>query len=51
MSDDPIWFRIAFICFFVLGLITLVYTVNECGVKAFFLGNGAPFAAVSGMCE
>lgn len=35
--------------FFGVGL--FAYTIKECGWKALFLGDGAFFAAATGMCE
>jgi hypothetical protein len=34
-----------------LMLSASAYTFSKCGWKALFLGNGAGFAAVSGMCD
>jgi hypothetical protein len=51
LRDIPIWFRVLFAVFLVGGIAIAVYTFKECGARAFLLGNGALYAAVSGMCE
>ena len=35
----------------VLMLSGLAHTFSKCGVKTFFLGSGAIYAAMSGMCD
>ena len=35
----------------VLMLSGLAYTFSKCGAKTFFLGSGAGYAAMSGMCD
>lgn len=42
-----IWFAMCLI----LGTAFLTYTFKECGVKTFLLGNGAVYAAATGMCD
>jgi hypothetical protein len=37
--------------FALLGLSATFYTFSKCGTKAFLLGNGATYAAMSGMCD
>jgi len=37
--------------FAALLLSVIVFTFSKCGTKAFFLGNGAINAAVTGMCD
>jgi hypothetical protein len=49
--DFPLAFRIWFVVCIVLGIVTLFYTLNKCGAKALLLGNGALYAAASGMCD
>ena len=34
-----------------LMLSVLVFTFSKCGTTAFFLGNGATYAAATGMCD
>ncbi len=34
-----------------LMLSSIAYTFSKCGPKAFLLGNGAFYAAMSGMCD
>jgi hypothetical protein len=51
LRDIPIWFRILFVVFFIIGVAFAVFTFKECGVKALFLGNGATYAAMTGMCD
>lgn len=41
---------IAFV-FVLIGVLTTAYSFKECGAKAFFLGNGGFYAAITGMCE
>ena len=33
-----------------ISVMTVVYVFQTCGVQAFFLGNGALYAARTGMC-
>ena len=33
-----------------ISIMTVVYVFQTCGVQAFFLGNGALYAARTGMC-
>ena len=47
----PFWFKILAAVFLVIGIAAAVFTFQECGVKALFLGNGAAYAAMSGMCD
>lgn len=44
----PILFAAAVLIF---GVVTAVYTFNACGWKTLVLGDGAPIAAVMGMCD
>jgi hypothetical protein len=34
-----------------LMLSIIVFTFSKCGTKTFFLGNGATYAAATGMCD
>lgn len=47
----PTWFKILFVVFLVLGIASAVFTFQKCGTRAFLLGNGAGYAALSGMCD
>ena len=40
---------IGFVLF--LAFSSLFYTFSKCGWSTFFLGKGATFAAVTGMCD
>lgn len=37
--------------FVFFAIVMAAFTFQKCGVKALFLGNGATYAAMSGMCE
>lgn len=50
-TSTPLWFRIWMVICLVFGIALTVYTFQECGWKAMFLGNGAAYAAFTGMCE
>ena len=47
----PTWYKIVFAFFTILSIAATIYTFKECGTKAFFLGNGGFYAAISGMCK
>lgn len=49
--DVPVWFRILFLIFFLLGIANAVYTFQECGARALLLGDKAAVAAWLGMCD
>lgn len=51
LDQIPLWFKILSVIFLIVGIASAVYSFKECGTKAFFLGNGAFYAAASGMCE
>jgi hypothetical protein len=50
-QDIPVWFRILFFIFFLLGIANAVYTFQECGARALLLGDKAAVAAWLGMCD
>ena len=45
------WFKILAVVFLVIGIASAVFTFKECGTRALFLGNGATYAAMTGMCD
>lgn len=47
----PFWVKIVAAIFFAISIASAVLTFQECGVKALFLGNGATYAAMTGMCD
>lgn len=47
----PLWFKIWFVICLVVGIAAAIFTFQECGAKALLLGNGAPYAAMTGMCD
>ena len=47
----PLWFKIWFVVCLVVGIATAIFTFQECGARALLLGDGAMYAAVSGMCD
>jgi len=49
--DIPVWFRIGFVIFLILGIATAAFTFEKCGAKALLLGNGGFAAAAMGMCD
>lgn len=49
--DIPIWFKIWMVICLVLGISSMVFVLDKCGPKAFLLGDGAMYAAMSGMCD
>lgn len=49
--DIPTWFKLWAVFCLVAGIATLVYTFSHCGPKALLLGDGALYAAASGMCD
>lgn len=51
LREIPAWMRVVILVVFAAGVVSGVYSFHKCGTKAFFLGNGAFFAAVSGMCD
>lgn len=50
-ADTPKWFRIWMLICLVAGPALLAYSFYECGWKTLLLGNGAAFAAFTGMCQ
>lgn len=47
----PTWFKIVAAIFMLFSVFATVRTFQECGTKTFLLGNGAFYAAVTGMCK
>lgn len=47
----PFWFKILAVVFFVIGIASAVFTFQECGAQALFLGNSGFAAAAMGMCD
>ena len=47
----PNYVKFLAIIFLVLSIAMMVITIQKCGAKTFFLGNGATYAAMSGMCD
>jgi hypothetical protein len=47
----PLWV-VLIVAGTVVGMIFgISYTFSKCGAEAFFMGNGAGYAAISGMCD
>jgi hypothetical protein len=48
----PTWFIVWTVIIVIIGSVTLTYTIQKCGfVQTMLLGNGAVYAAYSGMCD
>ena len=48
----PTWYKIASFLMLIVGISAFAYSVSKCGIgKTFLLGNGALYAAVTGMCD
>ncbi len=51
-NNAPTWFKFWLIFCLVAGISAFAYSVNKCGIgKTFLLGNGALYAAATGMCD
>ena len=50
-QDIPVWFRVWLVFCLVAGVTSMIYTFQQCGVKALLLGDGATAAAVLGLCD
>jgi hypothetical protein len=51
LRDVPMWFKICAVICLVVGISSLVFTWKECGARTLMLGDGAVFAAATGMCD
>jgi hypothetical protein len=51
-NDIPTWYKIASVLTLIVGISAFAYSASKCGIgKTFLLGNGALYAAVTGMCD
>lgn len=50
-SEIPAWFKILLVVFLIFGVGAMTITLQKCGWKALFLGNGASAAAMMGLCD
>lgn len=44
----PNW---AYVVFLIVAIASTVFVATKCGWKTLWLGNGAAYAAMSGMCD
>ena len=48
----PTLYKIVIVLTLIAGISAFVYSSSKCGIgKTFLLGNGALYAAVTGMCD
>jgi hypothetical protein len=51
-NDFPTWYKIAIFFILIVGISAFAYSASKCGIgKTFLLGNGAFYAAATGMCD
>jgi hypothetical protein len=51
-NDVPTLFKFWMVFCLIAGISTFAYSASKCGIgKTFLLGNGALYAAYTGMCD
>lgn len=51
MYNAPILIVVICMMLFMVGIVSITYAFSKCGVEALLLGDGAVYAAVTGMCD